>query len=253
MDLGIAGKRAVLLGASRGIGRYTAELLCREGASVAICARSADGVAEATSALRSIGDGTVFGAAADLADGEATRAFCREACAALGGVDLLIHNASAFDMTGGEDGWMRSFQVDMMAGVRAVEELLAALQASDAASVTFIGSMASKYYFGRSSSYGPAKGAMRVYANELAQRFGPDGIRANAISPGAVWFPGGSWDRRKQEDPDGYAKVERSIPLRRLGTAEELARVIAFVASPAGSWINAAHLVVDGGQVASVD
>lgn len=253
MDLGLSGKKAIVLGASRGIGRYTAELLRREGASVAFCARGAEGVAEATSALTALGDGTVFGAAVDLADGDATRAFCRQASDALDGVDLLIHNASGFDMTGGEDGWMRSFQVDMMAGVRAVEELLPALQRSEAASITFIGSMASKYYFGRSSSYGPAKGAMRVYANELAQRFGRDGIRANAISPGAVWFPGGSWDRRKQDDPESYAAVERSIPLRRLGTAEELARAIVFVASPAGSWINAAHLVVDGGQVAAVD
>ena len=253
MDLGIAGTRAVLLGASRGIGRYTAELLCREGASVAICARGADGVAAATAAMEPLGEGKVFGAAVDLADGDATRAFCRDAAEVLGGVDLLIHNASGFDMKGGEDGWMRSFQVDMMAGVRAVEELHPALAASDSASITFIGSMASKYYFGRSSSYGPAKAAMRVYANELAQRFGRDGIRANVISPGAVWFPGGSWDDRKQQAPEAYAAVERSIPLGRLGTAEELARVIVFVASPAASWINSAHLVVDGGQVAAVD
>lgn len=253
MDLGIAGTRAVLLGASRGIGRYTAELLRREGASVAFCARGADGVAEATAALEPLGPGTVFGAAVDLADGDATRAFCRDAAETLGGVDLLIHNASGFDMTGGEDGWMRSFQVDMMAGVRAVEELHPALTQSESASITFIGSMASKYYFGRSSSYGPAKAAMRVYANELAQRFGRDGIRVNAISPGAVWFPGGSWDTRKQQEPEAYAAVERSIPLGRLGTAEELARVIAFVASPAASWINSAHIVVDGGQVAAVD
>lgn len=253
MDLGVGGLKAIILGGSRGMGWYTAQLLRREGAAVAICARGAEGVAEAVETLRADGESTVYGATADLADGKATRRFCQEAIAALGGCDMLIHNASGFGLTSGEDDWMRSFQIDMMAGVRAVEECEAALEASDAASITFIGSMASKFYFGRSGAYGPAKGAMRVYANELAQKLGPKRIRANVVSPGAVWFPGGAWDKRKEESPKFYAAVEKAIPLGRLGTGEELARVIAFVASPAGVWINAAHIVADGGQVAAVD
>ncbi|MCC5872845.1 MAG: SDR family oxidoreductase [Gammaproteobacteria bacterium] len=253
MDLGLKGRRAVILGGSRGIGFYTAKLMANEGASVAICARNAEGVAKATAELEACGDGKVFGAAVDLTDGDATRAFVREAGEALGGLDILIHNASGFDSSGDEDGWLRSFQVDMMAGVRAVEEALPLLKASDAPSITFIGSMASKFFFGRRSSYGPAKAAMRAYANELAQSFGKDGIRANAISPGAVHFPGGSWDKVKQAQPDFYAKVEKKIPLGRLGTAEEIARIIAFVASPAGLWINATHIAADGGQVPAVD
>jgi 3-oxoacyl-[acyl-carrier protein] reductase len=254
MDLGLKGLKTIILGGSRGMGRYTAGLMREEGASVAICARGAEGVDKAVGELKQTGSGgTVFGAPCNLENGDETRDFCRKALDALGGCDMLIHNASGFDLTGGEDGWMRSFQVDMMAGVRAVEECESALEASDNASITFIGSMASKFYFGFSSSYGPAKGAMRVYANELAQKYGRKKIRANAISPGAVWFPGGSWDRRKKEQPEFYANVEKSIPFGRLGTADELARVITFVASPAGCWINAAHVVVDGGQVASVD
>ena len=94
---------------------------------------------------------------------------------------------------------------------------------------------------------------MRTYANELAQSYGKDGIRANVISPGAVWFPGGSWDQRKQENPKFYAAVEKGIPLGRLGTAKEIARIIVFTASPAGLWLNATHLAADGGQVAAVD
>ena len=254
MDLGVEGKKALILGGSRGIGWYTARLLASEGCTVALCARGADGVEQAVAALKAqTGNDAHYGAAADLADGDATRAFVRDAIDALGGVDMLVHNASGFDRDGSEEGWQRSFQVDMMAGVRAVEEAIPALKDSDAASITFIGSMASKFYFGRRSSYGPAKAAMRAYANELAQEFGRDGIRANAISPGAVWFPGGSWDQTKEQAPDFYAKVEKRIPLGRLGTGEELARIIAFVASPAGLWINAAHVVADGGQVAAVD
>lgn len=253
MDLGLAGRRAIVLGASRGIGRYTAELLRREGASVALCARNAGDLERAASELKSLGPGDVFAQAANLEDGASTRAFARAAVDALGGLDILIHNASGFDMKGDEEGWMRSFQVDIMAGVRVAEEVMTALEKSDAASITFIGSMASKFYFGRRSSYGPAKGAMRVYANELAQSLGRKGIRANAISPGAVHFPGGSWDRVKRDQPDFYGRVEKSIPLGRLGTGEELARIIVFVASPAGRWINGAHIAADGGQVASVD
>ncbi len=134
-----------------------------------------------------------------------------------------------------------------MAGVVAVEEALPALEESDAACITFVGSMASKFFFFR-SSYGPAKAAMRAYANELAQSLGQKGIRANAISPGAIYFPGGEWDRRKLESPEFYARLERAIPLGRLGSGEEIARIIAFVSSPAGMWINSAHIVADGGR-----
>ena len=253
MQLGLDGKRALILGGSRGIGWFTAKLLAEEGCSVALCARNLDGVTQAIDALSKETGGNHFGAAADLMEGEATRQFVRDAIGALGGLDLLIHNASGFDSAGDEEGWARSFQVDVMAGVRAVEEALSALKESDAASITFIGSMASKFYFRRRSSYGPAKATMRAYANELAQNFGRDGIRANVVSPGAVYFPGGSWDKTKQAQPDFYHNVEKAIPLGRLGTGEELARIIVFVASPAGLWINSTHIAADGGQVAAVD
>ena len=254
MDLGLEGRRALVLGGSRGIGWYTASLLREEGCHVALCARGRAGVDDAVRALREQGEGRVFGAAVDLADGDATRGFVREAVAALGGLDLLIHNASGFAVDGGEDAWRRGFEVDVMAGVRAVEEALPALKASDAASITFIGSMASKYHFGREpSGYGPLKAAMRAFANEVAQTYGRDGIRANVVSPGAVWFPGGAWDQRKQENPKFYAAVEKGIPLGRLGTGEEIARIVVFTASPAGLWLNATHIAADGGQVAAVD
>jgi 3-oxoacyl-[acyl-carrier protein] reductase len=183
MDLGLSGKRAMILGGSRGIGWYTARRLAEEGCSVALCARGSDGVSEAIETLTRDTTGNHFGAAADLSDADATRGFVRTAITELGGLDLLIHSASGFDSIGDEDGWARSFQVDVMAGVRAVEEALPALKESDAASITFIGSMASKYYFRRRNSYGAAKAAMRAYANELAQNFGRDGVRCNVVSP----------------------------------------------------------------------
>jgi len=253
MDLGLHGKRAVILGGSKGIGWYTAKLLSDEGCTVALCARQQEGVDAAVARLTEAGS-QAFGSSVDLADGAATRAFVKKAVEDLGGLDILIHNASGFGVDNSEEAWRRSFEIDMMAGVRAVEEALPALKASDAASVTFVGSMASKFYFGRGvSAYGPAKAAMRTYANEFAQAHGKDGIRANVISPGAVWFPDGSWDQQKKNNPKFYAAVEKAIPLGRLGTGEEIARIIVFTASPAGLWLNATHLVADGGQVAAVD
>ncbi len=253
MNLGLNGKRAMVLGGSRGLGWYTAKLLAEEGCSVALCARGADGVSQAIDTLRKESPGNHFGASVDLSNGDATREFVGNAITELGGLDILIHSASGFDSAGDEEGWARSFQVDVMAGVRAVEAAIPTLKESDAASIVFIGSMASKYYFRRRNSYGAAKAAMRTYANELAQSLGRDGIRCNVVSPGATYFPGGEWDIVKQTKPEFYRNVEKLIPLGRLGTGEELARIIAFVASPAGMWINSTHVVADGGQVAAVD
>lgn len=253
MDLGVNGLNAIILGGSRGIGRYTANLLASEGCNVAICARGEDGVNQAAEEIEDLGTGKVFAQAADLEQGDQVKAFTAAAIDAHGGVDILIHNASGFDLTGDEPGWRRSFEVDMMAGVRSVEVALDALKASDHASITFVGSQASSQFFGRRSSYGPAKAAMRAYANELAQDLGKYRIRANVVSPGAIVFPGGSWAKRKKEMPDFYKSVEKQIPLGRLGTGEEMARIIAFVASPAGLWINSTHIAGDGGQVAAVD
>ena len=253
MDLNLKDKKAIITGGSRGIGLHTARLLATEGAAVAICGRTQADVQAAVDEINDSG-GSAYGYQVDLENPASARQFAASASADLNGADILIHNASGFDMAGDEAGWMRSFQVDIMAGVRLVDELLEPLKQSEAASITFVGSMASKFHFGRPpSSYGAAKGAMRVYANDLAQQYGRHGIRANAISPGAVWFPGGSWDQRKIENPKFYAAVEKSIPLGRLGTADEIARIIAFVASPAGLWINATHVTADGGQVAAVD
>ena len=253
MDLNLKDKKAIITGGSRGIGLHTARLLATEGAAVAICGRTQADVQAAVDEINDSG-GSAYGYQVDLEDPASARQFAASASADLNGADILIHNASGFDMAGDEAGWMRSFQVDIMAGVRLVDELLEPLKQSEAASITFVGSMASKFHFGRPpSSYGAAKGAMRVYANDLAQQYGRHGIRANAISPGAVWFPGGSWDQRRLENPKFYAAVEKSIPLGRLGTADEIARIIAFVASPAGLWINATHVTADGGQVAAVD
>ena len=148
MELGLAGKRAIVLGGSRGIGFFVAQLLRAEGASVALCARDAAGV---NSAVAQLG-GDTFGQSVDLVDAQATRAFVQQAVDQLGGLDVLIHNASGFGVSNTEEDWERSFAVDVMAGVRAVDTALPALRTSGSGSIVFIGSMASKFHFGRPPS-----------------------------------------------------------------------------------------------------
>ena len=252
MELGLAGSKAIVAGASRGIGLAIATELRAHGASVAICARAATGLDEARAALESVaGEGTVFARPTDLADGADTRAFVSEAVAALEGLDIYVHSASGFgDPT--EVGWMRTLEIDLMAAMRGVEEARPSLEASGAGSIVLIGSTASLQFFGRAgagaSAYGPAKAAQRVYVNDLAQTLGRYGIRANAISPGSTMFEGGTWADVRDNDPQLWDVLVRQFPFRRLVTAEEVARVVAFVASPAASGINGTHVVVDGGQ-----
>jgi 3-oxoacyl-[acyl-carrier protein] reductase len=252
MDLGLSGRKAIVAGASRGIGLAIAAALREEGASVAICGRGVEALEQARASLTVADDGgVVFARPTDLADGADTRAFVGDAIEALGGLDIYVHSASGFgDPT--EEGWMRTLQIDLMAAVRGIEVALPSLEASDAGSIVLIGSTASLQSFGRAGAgatgYGPAKAAQRVLVNDLAQSLGRRGIRANAVSPGSTIFEGGTWARVRDEDPQLWDGLVRQFPFRRLVTVDQVARVVAFVASSAGSGINGTYIVVDGGQ-----
>jgi NAD(P)-dependent dehydrogenase (short-subunit alcohol dehydrogenase family) len=252
VDLELAERRAVVAGASRGIGLAIARTLRDHGARLAICARDGTRLQQARQELeREKGRGVILARPTDLSDAADTRAFVELAVEQLGGLDIYVHSASGFGDPS-EQGWSRTFEVDVLAALRGLEIALPALQASGTGSVVLIGSTASVQWFPRPNAapntYGAAKAAQRVLVNELAQMWGRYGIRVNVVSPGSVLIEDGTWGRLRDEHPEQFDLLLKQFPARRLVTPEEVARVVAFVASPAASGINGTHIVVDGGQ-----
>jgi 3-oxoacyl-[acyl-carrier protein] reductase len=241
-------RRVVVMGGSRGIGLAIAKGFAAEGADVAICARGAEALEAARKTIGTHGH-AVFAAPCDLADAAQIAAFIPEAAGALGGMDVLVNNASGFGMGDDEAAWAASLTVDVMAIVRASQAALPFLQADEGGSIINIASISGMRASMRSSAYPAAKAAVINYTMSQAAQMARQKIRVNAISPGAIEFPGGVWDRRKQDNPKLYEATLASIPFGRLGTAEEIADVALFLASAAARWITGQNIVVDGGQL----
>lgn len=251
MDLGLRGKNAVITGATRGIGRAIAETLADEGCNVGICARDQASVEAAVAALAKKGI-KATGQALDVRDGAALKAWIAAAGAELGGLDILVSNVSAMGGLAGDEGWRRYFEIDLMGTVHAVEAALPMLEKSGAAAIVQIASIAAievghdVFPDGFLQAYGAMKAALINYVAELSRTLGPKGIRANAVSPGQIYFPGGVWHKREQEGNPMYQKALAKIRVGRFGRPEDVARAVAFLASPAANFISGANLVIDG-------
>ena len=245
MDLGLKDKRAIVTGGTRGIGRKTVELLLAEGCDVGFCARDRKQVDAAVGALSKSGH-KVIGGAVDVTDGDALRSWVTETAKALGGLDILVPNASALVEKADEEAWRKGLEVDVLGTVRAVEAALPFLEKSDAASIVGIASTAGVNIASGIRAYTGHKAAVIAYMKSLCVAYGRKGIRANTVSPGAIYFDGGVWDRRKREQPAVYDAAMKRAPFGRLGRPEEVANAIVFLASPAASYISGTNLIIDG-------
>ena len=244
MDLRLDGRKAIVTGGTGGIGLATVRVLADEGCDVALCARGAGGVEETVSDLEARGV-RAFGWALDVADKDALEAWVEDAADALGGLDVVVANVSALGSGEGEEGWRRAVDVDLMHTVRTVEAARPHLEDSDAASVVIVSTVSARHPLS-AQPYGTLKAALNHYGKALAVEWAPEEVRVNVLSPGTIYVEDGFWGNVEREDPEGFQQMLGANPMGRMGRPEEVARSVAFLASPASSFTSGTNLLVDG-------
>lgn len=249
MDLGLTGKRALVAGASRGIGRAIALALATEGARLAVVARGAEELERLRAALPGTGHVAI---AADVTTADGATAAVVGAVAGLGGLDVVVANVGkSFARTAAEmddTDLARSLDMNLWSSARVAQRAAPHLRAAGGGAMVLIASIWGREA-GGAPGYNVAKAGVVALAKALARDYASDGIRVNSVAPGSILFPGGGWDRRRQADPDAIATfVRRDIPSGRFGTPEEVADVVTFLCSARSRWVTGACVVVDGGQ-----
>lgn len=245
MDLGLKGKRVLVTGGSRGIGAAIVERFAAEGAHVAFCARKQAEVTEVSERLQAERY-KVVGTPCDVSDMDAMARWVQASAETLGGIDIFVPNVSGGALSG-EEGWQTAFNVDLMATVRGCDLVLPHLADSGSGAIVVIASIAGLEAFGSPSAYNTVKAALISYASQLGAAAAPHGVRVNTVSPGPIHVDDGFWGEVKRGNPEVYQATAARHPFGRLGTTAEVANCVAFLASPAASWVARANLVVDGG------
>jgi len=244
MPFDFSHKRVIVTGGSRGIGRAIAHAFAGGGASVSICARGAQALA-ATKAELEKAAGVAHAATCDLAKADDIARYVAAAASALGGIDILVNNATGFFDS---DPWAGCLDVDLLAAVRTAEAALPFLERSGQSAIVNIASISGLKPSTAIPAYAAAKAALMQYTTSQALILAPKGIRVNCVAPGSIEFPGAYWETVKETDRATYDRVVAGIPFGRMGTPEEIADAVLFLASPLARWITGPILVVDGGQ-----
>lgn len=250
MDLGLKGKKVILTGGSRGIGRAALEIFATEGCDVAFFSRNAEQVTQTVESLSRHG-GKVIGQALDMLDHATYVAWLQSAAEELGGCDIFVPGASASG-SGATGDWEACFNADIKGTVLGCETLQPYLEKSDAGAIVILGSTAGTETFIVPQAFNAMKAALIAYSGQLGQMVGPMGIRVNCVSPGPIKFPGGNWEAIKELAPELYDATEQQFALGRWGGAEEVARTIVFLASPASSYTTGTNVIIDGGYTKRV-
>lgn len=251
MDLGLTGKRVLVTGATKGIGRAIAEAFVAEGAAVAICARHADAVEAAVAGLGS-GGATAVGGAVDVADTDALRAWVATSAEQLGGIDVYVHNTSGKPARNLE-GWRKNFDVDLMALIHGADAATPFL-ADGGGSLISVGTTATSEHFAMgANSYSALKAAVTNWTLGQAQVLGPRGVRCNVVSPGPIMVEGGDWDFIRQGMAPFYEATQKAHPAGDLGTPADVADAVLFLASARARHVNGVNLTVDGGFLKRVN
>ena len=254
MDLGLTDKVAIVTGSSRGLGLASARALAAEGCRVCLCARTESRLVEAAREVGAIagrGD-RVLSVAADVSRADDVARVVDQTVATFGGLDILVNNvglARGGGVVETSDGeWQEAIDQTLMPAVRASRLAVPHMKTRGGGVIVMIASIFGREAGGR-MTYNAVKAAEISLAKSMAQQLAPDNIRVLSVSPGSILFPGGSWWKRQQDDPNGIAEfVKRELPFGRFGTADEVGNVVAFLASPRASWIAGTSVVVDGGQ-----
>jgi 3-oxoacyl-[acyl-carrier protein] reductase len=249
MKLDFTGRKIVVCGGSRGIGRSIALAFAHGGAAVSICARNQASLDHAASDLAKATKAKIHHLPCDLANGPQVTSYVKAAAEALGGIDVLVNNASGFGRTDDEEGWKLSLDVDVMASVRASLAAIPYLEQSGQSSIIHISSISGLVPTVRNPPYGAVKALLIQYTKTQALALAKKGVRVNCIAPGSIEFEGGVWDMAKQHNRKLYDGILAGIPHGRLGKPEEIASVAAFLASDLASWVTGQTIVVDGGQM----
>jgi len=254
MDLGLTDKVALVTGSSRGLGLASARALIAEGCRVCICARGEERLAEAAVEVEAAAarPNMIAAVQADVSTTAGVELVINRAVETFGGLDILVNNvgrAAGSDLLGTSDAeWQAAFDETLLPAIRASRLAVPHMKQRGGGSIVMITSIWGRESGGR-MTYNAVKAAETSLAKALAQQLASANIRVNSVAPGSIMFPGGSWHRRQQSDPEGIARMIRDeLPFARFGRPEEVGAVVAFLASSRASWISGASIVVDGCQ-----